>query len=140
MPSDQIVISGNTVIDAIRQVAAMHFDPGETLADLPIGQKSLILVTAHRRESFGRALEQIFLALKEIALDNAGIHIVPGTLESQCLGTGAQDPGEGAQHLPAAASGLPPSGIPHEAGLSGPHRLRRHSGRGPGVGSAGAGA
>jgi len=76
VPAEQILISGNTVIDAIRQVAAMHFDPDETMADLPVGQKRLILVTAHRRESFGGALEEIFLALKDIAMANAGIHLV----------------------------------------------------------------
>ena len=36
----------------------------------------LILVTAHRRESFGEGFENICLALREIALRNPDVHIV----------------------------------------------------------------
>jgi UDP-N-acetylglucosamine 2-epimerase len=40
-------------------------------------QKRLILVTAHRRENFGQPIENICLAIKEIArLDHGKIEIV----------------------------------------------------------------
>jgi UDP-N-acetylglucosamine 2-epimerase (non-hydrolysing) len=67
VPDDQIVVTGNTVIDALHQVADLPYDPsGGPLRDVPWDRR-LILVTAHRRENFGEPLEQIFLALREIA-------------------------------------------------------------------------
>lgn len=56
VPEEQIVITGNTVIDAVKIVANMACDPmGTSTSLVGIGQRSgrLILVTAHRRESFG---------------------------------------------------------------------------------------
>src|SRR5262249_39666845 len=68
IPDEQIALTGNPVIDAIRQVAALEFDlSGTPLADLALAGKKLILVTAHRRENFGQGMEQICLALKDIA-------------------------------------------------------------------------
>jgi UDP-N-acetylglucosamine 2-epimerase (non-hydrolysing) len=62
-----IVVTGNTVIDALLEVASRDYDwnTGE-LTDVP-RDKRLILVTAHRRESFGEPLRQICAALEEIA-------------------------------------------------------------------------
>ena len=77
VPPSQILVTGNTVIDAIRQVAAMPFDPRDTLlADLPVGKKKIILVTAHRRESFGHGLKEICTALREIATTLKEVHLV----------------------------------------------------------------
>jgi UDP-N-acetylglucosamine 2-epimerase (non-hydrolysing) len=59
-----ITIAGNTVIDALLDVAGREEDP------LPEGvdeNKPLILVTAHRRESFGAPLERAFGALAKLA-------------------------------------------------------------------------
>jgi UDP-N-acetylglucosamine 2-epimerase (non-hydrolysing) len=68
-----IVVTGNPVIDALQFVAAQP-EP-ESVRDLigklqlgPTGSaRSLVLVTAHRRESFGLPLEQICAALKDLA-------------------------------------------------------------------------
>lgn len=62
-----VVVTGNTVIDALLEVASRDYDwdDGE-LAAVP-RDKRLILVTAHRRESFGEPLRQICAALGEIA-------------------------------------------------------------------------
>ncbi len=76
--ADELVrVTGNPVIDALHVVAGMSYDPGSgPLKDVP-WDKRLILVTAHRRESFGRPLEQVCLALQEIAKLYAGdAHIV----------------------------------------------------------------
>jgi len=76
--ADRIWVTGNTVIDALygirRRLRAPgararwleHFrrDQGVELAKE--GQR-LVLVTGHRRESFGRGLRQICLALRDIA-------------------------------------------------------------------------
>jgi UDP-N-acetylglucosamine 2-epimerase (non-hydrolysing) len=62
-----IVVTGNTVIDALLDIAARDYDwqIGE-LASVP-HDKRLVLVTAHRRENFGQPLENICAALRELA-------------------------------------------------------------------------
>jgi UDP-N-acetylglucosamine 2-epimerase (non-hydrolysing) len=64
---DQIVVTGNPVIDALRAIVALPYNVADgPLADLS-PERRLILVTAHRRESFGKPLENIFTALKRLA-------------------------------------------------------------------------
>jgi UDP-N-acetylglucosamine 2-epimerase (non-hydrolysing) len=67
IPEKDIALTGNPVVDAVHWVAAMPFDQER----LPIGprrspQPRILLVTAHRRESFGAPLENICKALREI--------------------------------------------------------------------------
>ena len=71
--ADNIEVTGNTVIDALHQVVA-KIDADQALSqqfasDFPYGQdgRRLILVTGHRRESFGAGFENICAALKTIA-------------------------------------------------------------------------
>lgn len=71
--STSIHITGNTVIDALHQVVS-KIDRDTALssdfaAKFPYGQngRRLILVTGHRRESFGSGFENICAALKAIA-------------------------------------------------------------------------
>ncbi len=69
--SDQaITVTGNPVIDAL-QFVAKQGEPAEVnqlLGKLGISENHrLILVTAHRRENFGRPLEAICQALKKLA-------------------------------------------------------------------------
>lgn len=72
-PAGQIVVTGNPVIDALRQVAEKEApqEVMQLLSKLGIRDQAqarrLVLVTAHRRENFGRPLEQICLALKSLA-------------------------------------------------------------------------
>ena len=71
---DIIHVTGNTVIDALLQVVGrLEHDP--TLRDAVAAQlptvtpgKYLILVTGHRRESFGAGFESICAALRKLAL------------------------------------------------------------------------
>jgi UDP-N-acetylglucosamine 2-epimerase (non-hydrolysing) len=72
VPERQIVVTGNPVIDALQAVAEQP-QPEEIArlldrlaVDQP-GGRALILVTAHRRENFGQPLEQICLALRQLA-------------------------------------------------------------------------
>jgi len=59
-----IVVTGNTVIDALLEVVAM--EPNR-LPELTLRGKRIVLVTAHRRENFGAPMEEIFGAIKELA-------------------------------------------------------------------------
>ena len=70
VPDSTIRVTGNTVIDAMLWIRehVRRFKPWlpEGLAQALPGNR-LILVTGHRRESFGAGLEQICLAIREIA-------------------------------------------------------------------------
>ncbi len=73
---ENVILTGNTVVDAIQQVASLPFDPMHTpLAGLPIGQKRVILVTAHRRESFGQGIKEICRAIRSVARTFHDVHI-----------------------------------------------------------------
>jgi UDP-N-acetylglucosamine 2-epimerase (non-hydrolysing) len=72
VPAAQVVVTGNPVIDALQTVADRPAPP-EVLALLDeLGltespDRRLVLITAHRRENFGRPLEDICLALRSLA-------------------------------------------------------------------------
>lgn len=66
-----IVVTGNTVVDALLDVASRSYSFPDNLAPIVASGKRLILVTAHRRESFGEPFRQLCLALREIALSYA---------------------------------------------------------------------
>jgi len=72
IPVDHIFVTGNTVIDAVKMVSQKNIIP-----TIPLNpHKKLILVTAHRRESFGKPLENICEALKILSQRFADIQIV----------------------------------------------------------------
>ncbi len=79
----RVHVTGNTVVDALIAVSAqIDADPGlksqldEQFSFLN-GAKNLILVTAHRRESFGCGFEEICGALSDIANSEAVEIIFP---------------------------------------------------------------
>jgi UDP-N-acetylglucosamine 2-epimerase (non-hydrolysing) len=66
---ERIFVTGNTVIDALLWAREeVKKNPPIIPFDLKdaINGKKLILVTGHRRESFGRPFEQIWLAIKDL--------------------------------------------------------------------------
>jgi UDP-N-acetylglucosamine 2-epimerase (non-hydrolysing) len=77
VPAEAIVVTGNTVIDALLQVSVKPYDwSSSPLAGLP-GNKKIILVTAHRREHFGTPFKNLCRALQVLARDNhENVHIV----------------------------------------------------------------
>ncbi len=63
---NSILVTGNTVIDAVQYIAQQpYIFPRPGLGDVLQHQK-VILVTAHRRESFGAPLQQICQAVAEL--------------------------------------------------------------------------
>lgn len=91
--SDQICVTGNTVIDALLHVKGL-VALDQTLSDVMAEQfpfldncRDIILVTGHRRESFGSGFRRICQALLEISEEypNAGIvypvHLNPNVQE-----------------------------------------------------------
>jgi UDP-N-acetylglucosamine 2-epimerase (non-hydrolysing) len=75
---ESIIVTGNTVIDALlysvnkikNDELTYDFDGNLDLT------KKIILVTAHRRESFGEGFVEICLALREIARQNSDCEII----------------------------------------------------------------
>jgi len=63
--ADRIAVTGNTVVDALAAIAARDPAPPPGLADLAGAR--LVLVTGHRRESFGRGLAALCDALLAVA-------------------------------------------------------------------------
>ncbi|MFM7100680.1 MAG: non-hydrolyzing UDP-N-acetylglucosamine 2-epimerase [Verrucomicrobiota bacterium] len=72
VPAGRIHVTGNTVVDALLQAAALPYEPARgPLADLPPGDR-LVLITAHRRESFGEPFRELCRALRDLATSPAG--------------------------------------------------------------------
>jgi UDP-N-acetylglucosamine 2-epimerase (non-hydrolysing) len=73
----RISVTGNTVIDALRWV--VDRDPAygnEKLESISASAKRVLLVTAHRRESWGEGMRQIGEALRQIALRYPNLEVV----------------------------------------------------------------
>mgnify|MGYP000641538118 FL=1 len=77
--SENIVITGNTVIDALlyssERVKSSNDDNINELKNIIDISKKLILVTGHRRENHGEGFINICEALKEIAVNNVDVQI-----------------------------------------------------------------
>ncbi|PZD59084.1 UDP-N-acetylglucosamine 2-epimerase (non-hydrolyzing) [Pantoea ananatis] len=82
LAADSIVVTGNTVIDALLWVRDRVLDDNEINAQLASrypfldDSKKLVLVTGHRRESFGEGFERICSALAQIARQHPHAQIV----------------------------------------------------------------
>lgn len=74
----RIVVTGNTGIDALLTIAELECGrQAGPLFRVPL-EKPLVLITAHRRESFGPKLREICLAIRDLAsaFGPDGIHFV----------------------------------------------------------------
>lgn len=76
VPIKNIFVTGNTVIDALLQIASRNYKFRDPLDKIINNKKRLIMVTAHRRESFGKPLEDICIALEEIVKAAPDVEIV----------------------------------------------------------------
>ncbi len=72
IPAGRIHITGNTVVDALALTLARP-----VAVELPFGEdQRIVLVTAHRRESFGAQFESMCCALRKLAERNRDIQII----------------------------------------------------------------
>lgn len=129
-PAPAVHVTGNTVIDALQHVAALPYDwAAGPLRTLP-AEGRLVLVTAHRRESFGEPFRQLCLAIRELAVQFPGIqfvypvHLNPNVRRpvAEILGTergaGSAETAPGPQ--PSALSPQPATLSPQPSALSPP--------------------
>jgi len=74
---DKIFVTGNTVIDALLEVANKPYTFKEDpLKTMDFQNKRVICVTCHRRENLGENMEQIFSAIKRLADEYEDVEIV----------------------------------------------------------------
>jgi UDP-N-acetylglucosamine 2-epimerase len=74
---EAIFITGNTVIDALLQVAGKPYSfEDETLKTIDFEKRRVITVTCHRRENLGENMEQIFSAIRDIAAEFEDTEII----------------------------------------------------------------
>jgi UDP-N-acetylglucosamine 2-epimerase (non-hydrolysing) len=74
----QVHLTGNTFVDALLDVSSRPFCWESTgLPSLPAGAR-FVLVTAHRRESFGEPFRELCHAIRDLALSHAaeGVHFL----------------------------------------------------------------
>jgi len=85
VPADKIWLTGNTAIDALLFILKKQSnkEESERMKDLLkneygvlVDEKKIVIVTAHRRENFGKGLVGIFGAVKELAEKNPNIQFV----------------------------------------------------------------
>jgi UDP-N-acetylglucosamine 2-epimerase (non-hydrolysing) len=66
----KIFLTGNTVVDALHEIAGREGD---------VAEENLVLITAHRRESFGEPLERVVRAIGRLARsfpDTQFVHVI----------------------------------------------------------------
>ena len=72
-PKDAIVVTGNTAIDALKTTVDENYS--HPILD-EIGDRRLVLMTAHRRENLGENMHQMFRAIKRLVETHDDIHVV----------------------------------------------------------------
>jgi UDP-N-acetylglucosamine 2-epimerase (non-hydrolysing) len=77
VPRSAIVCTGNTVIDALYHVATLPLHhPAPVLEEVVSSRRRLVLVTVHRRESWGKPLASVARALARVARGAPGVLFV----------------------------------------------------------------
>ncbi len=79
IPEENIFVTGNTVIDALMIARELTRKKTPEIPQLPPGaldSRELILVTGHRRESFGAPMREFCLALRDIVRGNPEVGLV----------------------------------------------------------------
>jgi UDP-N-acetylglucosamine 2-epimerase (non-hydrolysing) len=76
IPTSDIFITGNTVIDALLEMIGRNYKFKKPLDKIFNRHSQYVLVTAHRRENLGEPLNRICSALKEIAQTVKNIQIL----------------------------------------------------------------
>jgi UDP-N-acetylglucosamine 2-epimerase (non-hydrolysing) len=79
IPAGRVDVTGNTVIDAlflIRERIAQGVASPETAELLGRFERRYVLITGHRRESFGGGFERICAAIRRLAVDHPQVDFV----------------------------------------------------------------
>lgn len=71
-----IVVTGNTVVDALNSITSKVTKLPDAVSEVIRSKNRLILMTAHRRESWGQPLKNICAAINQIVRANNDVEIV----------------------------------------------------------------
>jgi UDP-N-acetylglucosamine 2-epimerase (non-hydrolysing) len=122
VPEERVWVTGNTVIDALKIVAAQVTRDSASWTGyfrknfgLELDGQRCLLVTGHRRENFGQSFRDICRALRDLAAHYADLHIIypvhlnPNVQQPvyEILGNG---PGEGGGQRGVSSRRLPGGG------------------------------
>jgi UDP-N-acetylglucosamine 2-epimerase (non-hydrolysing) len=78
--TDRIYVTGNTVIDALLQVAGRDYEfPPGVIRDAIESGRRIVLVTLHRRENWGAPVDGVCAALRELVEARPDIHVLFAT-------------------------------------------------------------
>ena len=142
VPDEDIFVTGNTGIDSLRWMLDHPAPPAPDVAALDVAAlegSAMVLVTAHRRESWDGGLAAVAHALGVLLERHPDLHIVLPAHANPAVRQ-VFDP------LSATAERfhlIDPGGLPRPVpaaggGDAGAHRLGRHPGGGPGARPPGA--
>jgi len=74
---DGVFVTGNTVIDALKQLAREEYSfQSPSLSGIDLRKYRTIAMTAHRRENLGQPMRDIFQAVREIVLSHPDVQVV----------------------------------------------------------------
>jgi UDP-N-acetylglucosamine 2-epimerase (non-hydrolysing) len=76
VPTEDVVITGNTIVDAVEKLQEMQSIEHPLPAGIPDDGSRLVLVTSHRRESWGAELENICDSILELVRRFPEIRVV----------------------------------------------------------------
>lgn len=81
VPAERIVLTGNTVVDAVEHIAARGRpaqDRALAAAELRLLEQGrrLVLVTSHRRESWGKPLQRVLSAVRDLVRRRPDVEVL----------------------------------------------------------------
>jgi len=74
VPAECIYVVGNTIVDALKHILEIDYPLPRKLEALL--RRPLVMITHHRRESFGEPIDKVFAAIREIAATHPDIAFV----------------------------------------------------------------
>ena len=73
-PKNKIFVTGNTAIDALKETVSDNYH--HNVLDAINKNHKIILVTMHRRENIGKPMENVFTAIRNVALNNKNVEFI----------------------------------------------------------------
>jgi len=77
IPAEQILVTGNTGIDALQWAAGLQTDISDpVLRELYHSDRRLVVITAHRRENWDSGIDGVALGVQRLAAENPDVSFV----------------------------------------------------------------
>jgi hypothetical protein len=130
--ADRCPVTGDTVVDALQLLCAVHAPllDGSGIEEVELEGRRLILVTTHRRESWGSDLTAICSAITHPSRTACGLtRRSSGPSQPQCQRADYRTARRSSAYQAAAPSRLSPVSLADAPRLPDPHGFWRNSGR-----------